>query len=611
MEARWNLVDLLRDADETTRREFLKRASVTGLSAVLAGAYLTACGGDAPATATSAPAASAAPAVVPTIGINQPSAAPSQAAAASAVPSASAAPAASASASTAPSVAPAASAAAAAVKKGGQLTLVGHQEIASLAPDDAGPTVHYVIVANIHSPLLVLDENYTIQPDLAENFIAAPDGKTYTFKLRRGVKWHDGTPFSSADVKYTYEFYADPKNAAILQPIFKDVATVDTPDDLTAVVNLKVPNAPFVILAATQLILPKHHHGKVGKDGYKKAPIGTGPFKIKEWKPQEYTVIEAYDGYYGGRPNLDTIRENVVPEPSVRTIALDTGSADSSVWPVSPEDTLRLIADNKFASYRAPGTAVNHFPINNEKPQFKDKRVRQALMYAINRDSLVKDLLRGLAVKATANLSPAIEAFYNKDVVQYDYNPDKAKVLLDEAWGKPGGDGIRVNAAGEKLSFTCFVITGDALRRSEAELVQRDLKAVGVEMKLQDFGVAEILSKARAKDYEAAIFNWTYGTADPDASTTLRTGALSNFSHYSNKRVDELLEQGLQEVDGAKRAAIYKEIQKITAEEVPFLFIMYWETVLVFNKRIKGLPAKSTNPYALYTTNTHKLWLDK
>jgi peptide/nickel transport system substrate-binding protein len=232
-------------------------------------------------------------------------------------------------------------------------------------------------------------------------------------------------------------------------------------------------------------------------------------------------------------------------------------------------------------------------------------------MYAINRDPLVKDLLRGLAVKATSNLSPAVEAFYNKDVVQYDYNPTKANQLLDEAWGKAGGDGIRVNAAGAKLSFTCFVITGDALRRSEAELVQRDLKAVGVEMKLQDFGVAEILSKARAGDYEAAIFNWTYGAADPDASTTLRTGALSNFSKFSNKRVDELLDLGLTETDPVKRAAHYKEIQKICAEEVPFLFIMYWETVLVFNKRIKGLPAKATNPYAIYTVNSHRLWFDK
>jgi peptide/nickel transport system substrate-binding protein len=605
MEPRWNLVDLLRDADETTRREFLSRASVTGLSTLMLGAHLTACGGAAQATATTAPAVSTAPAVVPTAAINQPTAVASKA------PGASAGPAASASSAPATSASAAPSTAAAAVKKGGQLTLMGHQEIASLAPDDAGPIVHYVIVANIHSPLLVLDENYTVQPDLAESFTAAPDGKTYTFKLRRGVTWHDGTPFTSADVKYTYEFYADPKNAAILQPVFKDVATVATPDDFTAVVNLKVPNAPFIILAATQLIIPKHHHSKVGKDAFKKAPIGTGPFRIKEWKPQEYTTIEAYDGYYQGRPNLDRIRENIVPEPSVRTIALDTDAVDSSVWPLAPEDTLRLMADAKFAHFRAPGTAVNHFSLNNKKPQFQDKRVRQAMLHAINRDPLVLDLLKGLAVKATSNLSPAVEAFYNKDVVQYDYNPTKANQLLDEAWGKPGGGGIRVNAAGEKLSFTCFVIIGDALRRSEAELVQRDLKAVGIEMKLQDFGVAEILSKARAGDYDSAIFNSTYGTADPDASTTLRTGALNNFSHYSNPRVDELLDQGLMETDPAKRAAIYKEIQEIVAEDVPFLYIMYWETVLLFNKRIKGLPAKATNPYAIYTVNSHRLWFDK
>jgi peptide/nickel transport system substrate-binding protein len=589
MQPQWNLVDILRDADPVTRREFMKRASLTGLAMTAMGALLAACGSDAPATPGAAQAATptTGAGVVPTIAI-QPTPTPGGAAGGAATAAPAAAP------TTAPQVG---------ARRGGTLILVGHQEIASLSPDDSGPTVHYVIVANIHSSLLVVDENYTVQTDLAESFAPSPDGLKYTFKLRRGVKWHDGAPFTSKDVKYTYEFFANPQNAAILGPLFRDVASVDTPDDFTAVVNMKTPNAAFLVNAATVLIVPQHYHSRIGEKEYKKAPIGTGPFKLKEWRPTEYTIIEANPDYYKGRPNLDAIRENVVPEASVRAIALDTGEADSSVWPLSPEDNLRLMADRRFQHFRAPGTAVNHFPINNQK--FGDKRVRQAMLHAINRDSLVKDLLRGLAIKATANLSPAVQAFYNPDVTQYPYDPERAKALLTEAGWIPGPDGVRVKD-GQRLSLVCNVIIGDALRRSEAELVQRDFKQVGIDMRLQDLEVAAVLANARKGEYDLALFNWTYGTAEPDASTTLRGGAQNNFSKFENARVDQLLDEGLREVDPAKRKSIYGEIQKIVAEEVPFLFIMFWETVLLFNNRVKGLPKAATNPYAIYTTNVEK-----
>jgi len=293
-------------------------------------------------------------------------------------------------------------------------------------------------------------------------------------------------------------------------------------------------------------------------------------------------------------------------------VALQGGQADSVTWPLTPEDTLRFMKDPGFQALRGPGTAVNHFPMNNDRPLFSDKRVRQAMMYAIDRDALVKELMKGLAVKATGNLSPAIGKFYEPNVTQYPQDPAKAKALLKEAGWTPGPDGILANAAGTPFSFTCLVFTGDTLRRSEAEVVQHDLKAIGIDMKLRDTEPTTAISTARKGDYDMALWNWTYGGSggDPDARTTLGSTGANNFSHWKNAKADELLDRGAAEVDPAKRKQIYSDLQKLFTEEVPFLYVMFWESIVLFNKRIKGLPASASNLLALYC-EFQKLWIEK
>ncbi|GAC1702125.1 MAG: peptide-binding protein [Candidatus Limnocylindrales bacterium] len=552
-----DMVDLLRRATPSTRREFLRRATFVGLAIPALGALEAAC-----SPASTGPAASGSGTQTGT------------------------------------------------AKRGGTFITLGHQTVNSLSPNDAGPTVFYVLIANIHEGLLWIDHNYKLQPRLAESYEASADGKTWTFKLRKNVKWQDGEAFTAADVQYNIDWIRDPKNASTGQPLFKDVTGVDTPDDHTVVVHLNVSSAPFAALAATQLLVPKHVHEKIGEKQYKQQPVGTGPYKLKDWKPAEFCTLEAYDGYWDGRPNIDLWRQNIVPEVASRAVALQSGQADSTTWPITPEDTLRLMNDPGFQTIRGPGTAVNHFPTNNSRPLFSDKRVRQAMMYAIDRDSLVKDLMRGLAVKATGNLSPAIGDFYEPKVTLYPHDPAKAKTLLAEAGWTPGADGILANA-GTRFSFTCLVFTGDTVRRSEAEVVQRDLKAVGIEMNLRDTEPTTAIATARKGDYDMALWNWTYGGSggDPDARTTLASDGANNFSHWKNAKADELLTQGVAEVDPVKRTKIYSALQKLFTEEVPFLFIMYWESDILFSKRIKGLPTSATNPYALFN-EFQKLWIE-
>jgi peptide/nickel transport system substrate-binding protein len=612
------LAGMFQNLQPTSRRSFIKRLGLITVAVPGVGSLLAACGGD-DATPTVRPTNT--PASIPTTATGGGQAtATLAAAAAEATPTTAAA-----AATTAPGATPAvvatptAAAAATATpdasgpKRGGTFVVQGHQEIASLHPDDSGPTVHWVIVANIHDPLIEVDKDFMIAPILASSFEAAGDGLSFTFNLNEGVLFHDGEEFTSEDVKYTFEYYADPANTTVSGPTFTKVDRVETPDDYTAVVHLTTVDAAILVLGMTAFILPEHHHSVVGKEGHASNPIGTGPFKLLEWKPAEQTTLEAYDDYFRGRPHLDFYREEIVPEASVRTIALERGESDHAVWPLVAEDHLRLINDDRFLVLRAPSAAINHFPLNNEHPPLAEKEVRQAMMFAIDRDRLINDLERGLAVLATSNLSPALVFYYEPDVAQYSQDLDRARQILDDAGWTVGSGGIR-EKDGVRLEFTCTVITGDQRRKPEAEIVQQDLLEVGIDMSIEEAPVATIIEQLTKPGVQmhSSLFNWTYGggSGEPDARVTLRSDGARNYSHFKNSRVDELLDAGVATTDPDERREAYSEIQKIVAEEVPFLFIMFWEWIQIFNKRVKGVPESSPNtngPYRL----VHTYWIDE
>lgn len=497
-------------------------------------------------------------------------------------------------------------------KRGGTFVVLGHQEVASLHPDDAGPTVHFVVVEQMFNALLEMDENFQFNPVLAEGPPeVTEDGLEYTFALRQGVTFHDGAPFTAADVKYTYEWYMDPASQAVNANELSSVAAVETPDERTVVVRLKEPNAAFNAQVASKFIFPAAYHAEVKKEGFATAPVGTGPFKLREWRAAEYTLLEAYDGHFRGRPNFDEFRMNVVPEPSVREIALETGDADSSGWPLVAEADQRLDETGDFTTFITANLAVNHFPLNTTNPVLSDKRVRQAMLHAIDRQAIADDIFGGAATVATGNLSPALEAFYTDDVAQYPFDPERAGALLDEAGWALGDDGVRAKD-GQPLTFTCTTVTGDQVRRPEAEVVQQSLREVGIDMQLEEAPVATILERMRSAEMDAALFNWTYGgdQGDPDASVTLRSDGTNNFSQFKNPRVDELLDQGLREIDPAARVPIYQEIQRIVADEVPFLYMLFLQSYNHFSARTKGLPETALSADPLYA-KAYTWWFEE
>ncbi|MEZ4711103.1 MAG: ABC transporter substrate-binding protein [Caldilineaceae bacterium] len=513
----------------------------------------------------------------------------------------------------APGAAPAAGDAASGEStSGGTLHLMGHQEVAGLSPDDSGPSVQTTMILAIHNSLLLADKDLVTQPQLAESYEVSEDGLSYTFKLHQGVKFHDGKEFTAADVQYTYDYYRNPDNGSTLINNFLGMDSIDTPDDYTVVVNMAEVNAASLTTWAETPIVQSAYHAEVGEDAYRTAPIGTGAFKLVEFNPAEVVLVEAFDDHYRGRPKIDMIRQEVVPEPSVRTIALETGDSDSALWPLLVEDSLRLAEDPNFTVIKTSTGGVKHIPLNNKLPQLSDKRVRQAMMHALDRQRIIDDLWNGAATVANSNLGPKF-AFYSLDqdpnLKRYDYDVDKANALLDEAGWIMGADGVR-EKEGMKLTFTCTTITGDSARRPIAEFAQQAFKEVGIDMQLEEAPISAILEGLTGGTIDASLFNWTYGSVDPDPSSTLRSDGGQNWNSFENARVDELIDLGLKTVDPEQRREYYHEIQQIVAEEVPMLYLQWDDWYNVFTSRVKGLPESANDAFAIYFNGLHEWWLE-
>jgi len=490
--------------------------------------------------------------------------------------------------------------------RGGTFTTIGHHEINTLSPDNDGETVIWAAVSQLFDALYNVNENYELEPILAESYEPSADGKTYTFKLKQGVKFHNGDPFSSADVKYTYDWIKNPANASTRGANLELVASVEAPDPATVVVTLTEADVTFMVSVAPLYIYPATYHAATGEEAFAGKPVGTGPYKVQEWIPAQNTTLVANEEYFRGRSNFDQVRVDIVPEAASRFAALETAQADNSIWSLNAEDNPILEESGNFTVYKVLNNAVNHFVLNNEHPALSDINVRKALLHATDRQAFIDDVYQGQGVIATSNLSPNVEKFYNPEVPTYDFNPDTAKKLLDDAGWVAGDDGIRAKGS-QKLAFTLSVIQGDTQRRPEAEVAQQQFKAIGVDMQITE--ATDVVAGMIEGKYDAGLFNWVYGggSGEPDSRDTLRSDGANNFSHFKNAEMDELLGQGIRELDEAARIEIYNRVQEIVAENVPFLYFLHPMGYSFWATSVKGLPESVLSSDALYL-KLFKLW---
>lgn len=396
------------------------------------------------------------------------------------------------------------------------------------------------------------------------------------FTLRDGVRWHDGVPFTSADLAFTYRAIMNEKVASPRRSDFELVDSVETPDARTVVVRYKKPFSP-ALLSWMTAILPEHILGKLDPskwpEAYNRAPVGTGPFKFGEWKTNEFIRLKKNPDYFLGSPWLDSVVFRVLPDPLTLQLAFQTRQVD--FWNVDPWAVKGLQGDPRFDLFSAPGNAYNYIGWNLRRPMFQDLKVRQALAQAVNVPQMIKYILYGHGVQSTGIFTPQMW-FFDSSVKPLSYDPEAAKKLLDEAGWKPGPDGIRVKN-GQRFSFTLLANNGNEVRRDIATLVQDDLKQVGIEVKVEIYEWAVLLKRFVNKgEFDAIVLGWGLGY-DFDQYSIWHSSQTHpeelNFVGFSDQKVDHLLTDLRQEYARPEIIRIAGELQQTIYGQQPYLFL--------------------------------------
>ncbi|MEM3062452.1 MAG: ABC transporter substrate-binding protein [Nitrososphaerota archaeon] len=433
-------------------------------------------------------------------------------------------------------------------------------------------------------------ETKQYEPGLAISWEASEDAKTWTFKLRKGVKFHDGTPFNAEAVKFTIDRVLDPQSKSPLSQDFRDnVESVEVVDEYTVVFHLKNPLASFldrIIRNQGAMIVSPTAVKKYGDD-FSNHPVGTGPFMFKEWIPGERVVLVKNPDYWGGAPIIDTLIFKPMPESAAQVAALQAGQVD--VILSIPKESLEILEkDPNVLVLKMPGYTTFGIVFNCESEFFMDKRVRQALNYAIDKNEIVNALFKGMGVRIYSPL-PSASWAYTEDVNKFEYNPEKAKALLEEVGWKPGPDGI-LEKDGKKFSFVCITQEG-----KEAEdlvtAVQSYLKKIGIDMKIQIFEYGTWVDMLVTHQFDAGYIWWAAGAGDPDHyfPFLFYSTGWANCGLYSNSKVDELIIKVSQTPSFEERKKLAAEAQKLIVDDVAWIHFYSKYTMVATKKTVGGV----------------------
>ncbi|MBT0662755.1 peptide-binding protein [Geobacter pelophilus] len=468
-------------------------------------------------------------------------------------------------------------------------------EPTTLIPILASDSASHEVANLIYNGLVKYDKNLELTGDLAESWEISRDGLSITFHLRKGVKWHDGTEFSARDVMYTYRVTIDPKTPTPYAEDFKQVKTATAPDRYTFKVTYEKPFAP-ALASWGMNILPSHLlEGKdLTKSPLSRKPIGTGPFVFKEWVAGQRIILDANKNYFEGRPYINSYVYRIIPDNSTMYMELKVGGIDMmNLSPVQFQrqtNTKAFLA--RFAKYRYPASSYVYLGYNLRHPLFSDKRVRQAITAAINKDEIINGALLGMGQATHGPFKPGTWAC-NQRQKDIPYDPEHAIKLLSEAgWKTRNSQGILLKD-GKPFQFTILTNQGNDVRLKTAQIIQQRLKRIGIDVRIRVVEWASLLSQFIDKgNFEALVMGWTI-TPDPDLYDvwhSSKTGPKElNFVGYKNQEVDRLIEQGRSTFDQEKRKQCYYRIQEILVEDQPYSFLYVPDALPVVNLRFRGI----------------------
>ena len=469
--------------------------------------------------------------------------------------------------------------------RGGTVTFATGADPDSLDPQNTQSNPGEQVNRMMYENLVRFSAKMQLEPALAESWSSSKDGLTWTFKLRKGVKFHDGTPFDAKAVKYFFDRVLGeekPFKASLYTPV---VQAADVIDASTVRVVLKQPFGAFLFIMAHSAgaIVSPSAHQKWGKD-LALHPVGTGPFKFVEWVKGDRVTVQRNDDYWGGRPNLDRVVVKTVREDQSRVLMLESGDADLIVN-IPTEEIARLKKDPRFTVESSPTARALFIAINVKKKPFDDVRVRQALNYAVNRDAIVKDLFQNNARVIPAHVSPLQNGY--AQLSGYSYDPKKAKELLAQS----GASSLKVKLWSPKGRF--------AKDYELAQAVQQDLAAVGVEASLStlEWGAYLAATKAPAEqtDRELFLLGWSPSTGEARWGTfpLLHSSQLApkgdNRGFFVSKTLDEAIEKATVATTDQSRLGALREAQQIAITEAPYIFLISPNMIVGTSKKVHGV----------------------
>jgi peptide/nickel transport system substrate-binding protein len=435
-----------------------------------------------------------------------------------------------------------------------------------------------------------------------ENGGISKDGKTITYHLRRGVKWHDGAPFGAGDIIFTYRAIMNPRNNIPSRSGYDLIAALEKRDDATLVVHLKKPWAPFVssffTMSSTPYpILPEHVLGKepnINRVAFNTQPVGTGPFIIDRWERGSKIVFRANPSYWRGKPKLERIEYETVPDENTILTEIRTHEADLQFNAATAQYPM-LTGIEGVKVTLTPFTSYNQIAFNLRNPILSDVRVRRALAYATDSGALIAKVAHGVAMPADSDQPPFLWA-HNERLKPYAHDPAAARALLDQAGWRPGPGGVRVKD-GKRLTLTLASATGSATGKAVAVLLQSWWRDVGVDLQIKYYQTALYFATAGAGGiiqngkYDVALFSWINGV-DPDDSTQFMCDqfppAGQNTNYWCNPEVDRAEAVALSSNDRTVRKKAYDRIQELMVEDVPFIPQWFSRRIDVFNSDLKN-----------------------
>jgi peptide/nickel transport system substrate-binding protein len=446
------------------------------------------------------------------------------------------------------------------------------------------------VMDNMNANLVrVTKDGLDLEPDLAEKWTLAPDNVTYTFTLRDGLKFSDGSPLKASDVKFSLERLRDTQDS-VMGSMYKIITRIDAPDDKTVVIVTEKPSAPLLsTLAMFAASIVPEAAVKAAGDDFGTKPVGAGAFMLKNWAHGDKVELVRNPNYWeASRVKLDGVEWLYVPDDNTRMLKLQAGEVDAAIFvPFNMVAQLQQNADINV--HLDPSSREDFLLLNEQHKPLDDVRVRQAICKAIDREAIVKAVLFGNG-KVANSFIPGGALYYNPDHPTCAYDPEAAKKLL-------------ADAGATDLSFKFLIDSGNSVNDQNAVLIKDNLAKVGIATEIVKEESGQEWDSTVAGDYDLSIEYWTNDIIDPDEKATFslygKDDNRSYYTGYNNPHVTELIDQGRAEMDKAKRTSIYNEIQKIASEEVNWVDLYYSPFRNASRKNVKGFYQNPTGRFML------------